>query len=190
MKLNISVLLLISILFGCNTAKTSTQTKEHLKIYVCLSPETAKTRMTNYELSIPDTWCSYLGMHYMLTHSPKALLDLRNNEHTNSLYVISYDAPSHQSENIEEALKKQLISGVPSLYEPVYTSDIHNVYGKYYIIKSKSVYDGSIIVNLDILFNYNKQDYIINYNVLEKDYETYVNDVLKIVASFRVKEKP
>lgn len=159
--------------------------------YICLNASQSKLLMDaeKYELKIPDNWCSYNGFHNILMYSPKSLLNLKDNFYKNNLYVAAYDNSTYKSENIEEAIKKHyVLLNDNSQFAPVLEESIHEIYGKYYIIKRKSIQHGEKIMNLDLLFNYKNQDYIIYYSVLEKDFNANLNDVIQIMESFKILE--
>lgn len=159
--------------------------------YICLSAQQAKNQMYSegFELRIPDSWCAYIGFHDILMISPKSTLNLKDNYVNNNLYVASYDNKTYRSKDIEEALKKHyVLLNDNSKFAPVYDESVHEVYGKYYIIKRSSIQNGEKIMNLDLLFNHNNQDYIIYYSVLEKDFNANLNEVIQIMESFKIVE--
>jgi hypothetical protein len=157
--------------------------------YICLNESQSKTLMheKGYQLKTPDTWCFYKGFHNILMLSPKALLSLKGNYYKNNLYVSSYDNDTFRSNDIEEALKKHfvLLNG-DSQFTPVFDTNSHEIYGKYYIVKRKSIQNGEKLMNLEILYNYKNRDYIIRYSVLERDFNANLNDVIPIMESFKI----
>ena len=82
--------------------------------------------------------CSYLDIHNELMHSPKSIIDLKNSSYKNYLHVMAFNIEKYKSKNIEEALKSHVTK--QSLIKD-YTSDIHKTYGKYYIIKYKTIWN-------------------------------------------------
>jgi hypothetical protein len=165
--------------------------KGKIPSYICLNTSQTESLMNSkgFELKIPDTWCSYKGFHNILTYSPKSLFNLKDNHYKNCLYVAHYDNDTYKSKDIEEALGKHypLLNSTLE-FAPAYNSEVHRTYGKFYILKHKSFWEGETLTNLDVLFNYRNKDYILNYTVLEKDYEKYINDVIQIIESFKILE--
>jgi len=160
--------------------------------YICLNNQQIKNLMFSdgYEIIIPKNWCGYLELHDILVYSPKSLLNLESNNFKNNLYVASHNNKTYKSKNIEEALKTHyVLLNDDSEYAPVIDSNIHELYGKYYILKYKSMQNGERIMNLDLLFNHNNQDYIIYYSVLEQNFNSNLNDVVQIMESFKIIEK-
>lgn len=181
----------IAIIFGCSSTKNISQISSNIKIpkYCCLDFQTIQDQMKDYELKIPSNWCSYIGFHDVLSHSPKSLLNLKDESRENYLTVTAYVNESYKSKDIETALSAHIIElNGPSEFNPVYTSDIHEIYGKYYTVKRKTIQGGNRFINLQTIFNFKNRDYIIDYYVLEEDYETYITDVRRIIASFIIKE--
>lgn len=184
---------LIKILFVLFTCYGFSQEVNYKKIknYVCLSDNQTKSILNSkgFELEIPDTWCAYKGFHDILMVSPKSLQNLRKNHEKNNFYIAAYTNASYKNKNIEEALKKHYpLLNTNTLYAPEYSSGVHNVYGKYYILKYKSVLNGETLLNLDILYNYKNQDYILYYTALERDFNANLNEVVKMMESFKIVE--
>ena len=177
--------------FGYCVGQNVNNIKSKIPNYICLNTSQTESLMNSkgFELKIPNTWCSYKGFHNILSYSPKSLLNLKDNHFKNNLYVAHYDNDTHKSKDIEEALRKHYpLMNSDTFLSPTYSSDIHKTYGKYYILKYKSVQDGDKLLRLDVLFNYKNRDYILCYSVLERDYEKYINDVIQIIESFKILE--
>ncbi|WP_338732553.1 hypothetical protein [Mangrovimonas cancribranchiae] len=190
MRNKMCLFLMISLMYiSCNSTKEVGSKPKQFQNYICLDSEIAKIKQLKYEINIPDTWCAYVGFHDIISYSPRPLFDLEANYYKNTVYVSAYDNDTFKSDNIEEALNKHIVdANVSSFFQPVYTSNIHDIYGKYYIVKRNGILQGVALIQLDVLFNYNNQDYIIHYSVLENNYETYINDVIKMIESFRIKQ--
>lgn len=186
------IILIISAIILCSCGGTQETAQERfnkkIKRYTCLTSASAENFMINYRLEVPNNWCLYKGFHDSFSVSPKSLKKLKTNFYKNYISVYSYDNDNYKSKNIEEALPKHTIKGYGGVYNPVYTPDIHKIYGKYYIIKYKSILDGEDIINVEFLFNHKGQDYMVNYSVLEKDYDTYIESALQIMSTFKIVE--
>ena len=164
------------------------QTKKIAKNYECLNPYAAQNLMSGYSLKIPKTWCSYYGSHDLFTHSPKDGMTIKQASMDNNIMVFAYDREDYKSKDIEEALSKQIVDfGDDSEFKYVYIPDVHAIYGKYYIIKHKTMYNGKYYLNLKMLFNFEEQDYLIHYTVLEKHFDTYINEVVQVMSTFKIK---
>ncbi|WP_191858635.1 hypothetical protein [Hanstruepera ponticola] len=184
---------LINVLFVLFTYYGFSQEVNYKKIknYICLSDNQTKSVLNSkgFELKIPKTWCGYKGFHDILMFSPKSLLNFSKNHYKNNLYVAMYDNPSYNSKNIEEAFRNHYpLLNVKTEFTPVYDESVHEIYGKYYIVKRKSIQEGQNLMNLDLLFNYKNRDYIIHYSVLEKDFNANLNEVIQIMESFKIVE--
>ena len=183
------ILFTIALLVWSFSNGFSQETK--IQNYICLNNQQAKNQMYSegYELRIPDSWCGYKGFHDILTFSPKSLASLKEGYYINGLYVSSPNNETFRSKNIEEALKTHyVLLNDGSEFAPVFDESVHEIYGKYYIVKRKSIQEGQKLMNLDLLFNYKNQDYIIHYSVLEKDFNTNLNEVIQIMESFKIVE--
>lgn len=174
-------------MLNCGSNKKSSSNK--IPKYVCLDSTIVHSQLKKYYLEIPTTWCSYLDIHGLLSYSPNSISNLKDDSFSNQLIIIAFDNKTFKSKNIEESLKNHDIENISnSAYITKYTSDVHAIYGKYYIIKNRIVYKDISRINLKLLYNYNRQDYIINYSVLEKDYDSYMDEVLQIINSFQIRD--
>ena len=190
-RLIMNIACVLVLVFSTHKTATAQKKTSNIKNYICMNAIQTQSQMDlkGFELKIPENWCTYIGFHDILSYSPKSLLNLSKNHYKNSLYVAAYDNDSYKSKDIEEALSKHYVLLNTDLeFAPVYNADVHKSYGKYYILKSISIQKGEKFINLDVLFNYKNQDYILYYSVLEKDFETYVNDVIQIIESFKILE--
>ncbi|WP_339875041.1 hypothetical protein [Olleya marilimosa] len=180
----------ILVLLGCGSSDTVTKTSKRITYYKCLDTIEAKAKMKFYSMTIPDSWCTYVGSHDVLSHAPNNLKDLRENEFKNGIYVMSPNSESFKSKNIEEALERHFLSVKnASFLTPKVRSQVHPIYGKYYIVTSKSITDGFKVIRLSTLFNHNNKDYLIYYSVLEKDVDTYIEDAMSIIETFKIIEQ-
>lgn len=186
------IILIISAIILCSCGGTQETAQERfnkkIKRYTCLTSASAENFMINYRLEVPNNWCLYKGFHDSFSVSPKSLKGLKENHYKNYICVYSYINDTYISENIEESLSKHVVQGYVGNYSPVYTPDTHKDYGKYYIIKYRSKWNGDDIMNIRFLFNYKGQDHIISYSVLEKDYDTYIDSALQIMSTFKIVE--
>ena len=165
--------------------------EKKIQNYICLSAQQTKNLMFSegYELKLPDSWCGYKGFHDILIFSPKSIASLKEAHNLNGLYVSLPDNKTFKSKSIEEALKTHFVLlNDGSEFAPIYDESVHEYYGKYYIIKHKSIQEGQKLMNLDLLFNYQNQDYIIHYSVLEKNFNANLNEVIQIMESFKINE--
>lgn len=181
----IVLIMFVACLLGCATSK------EKIKNQECLDAVQTKSLMTNYELTIPDGWCSSLGIHDVLGHSPYKQSFSEAEYYHSKVYVNAYDMENYKSKDIEEAFKAHIVGldmDIP--LKPIYDSENHEVYGKYYLVKNALVVGFKQYFNLKALFNYKNQDYIINYYALEKDFDTYLPEVIQMIATFKIKEMP
>ncbi|TYB78946.1 hypothetical protein [Bizionia myxarmorum] len=166
-------------------------TKEKTESYVILDADQTAALMTNYMLEVPKNWYSYFGFHDMLSHSPNKSSILKENYYKSEVKVYSYDTDSFHSNDIETALKAHVVGlDLDNMLKPVIDFEEHAIYGKYYLIKRRFILNGDLFLNLRALFNYKNQDYIISYNALEKDFETYLPEVIQMIATFKIKEMP
>jgi len=172
---------IISLIFSCNINKEVISDDEK---YICLSAESIGHLNLNYKLKIPEDWCVFREIHGELTYSPKSK-DLQQTYYKNNLSVFAFNAKKYKSKNIQEALEKHIIKDLSS-YEPILTSGTHSLYGKYYMVKERYFWNNEPLIYLKVLYNYNNQDYLIVYSVLEKDYEVYIDQVLNIMESFEI----
>lgn len=185
MKHSQTLIFLCFLMFGIFSSKSQ---NTFTKNYICLDSISALSQVKEYELVVSNNWCTYIGFHDILSYSPNYLKNLSDNYYKNWLYVSSYDIESYKSADIEEALYEHVISyNFGNEYDRVYTSDYHEQYGKYYIVKYKSIMEGDKLLNLDIIFNYKNKDYIISYQVLEYQFDLYINEVIEILSSFKIK---
>lgn len=182
-KESVLIIAMTVLLLGCGS------TKDNPKQFVCLDTNKVKTLMTNYELIIPETWCSFYDLHNTLAHSPISKNRLARNYDSSYVYVDAYDIETYKSKNIEETLESYVVGlkekGNPN---PKYESDNHPIYGKYYLIKYGKTYNDVMYYTLKVLFNYQNQDYVINYWATEQNYETYLPEVIQMITTFKIKE--
>lgn len=184
-------IIILILIVGCSSNKNLPNKTIDRKLpkYSCLDSLTASNQMKFYELRIPNTWCTYIGSHDMLSHSPKSLINSKDALHKNYLIVSSPDTESYKSEDIEITLSKNVVNfNVSSKFNPTYTSATHDIYGKYYIIKNTIKEQGAKILNLEVLFNHKNRDYIIDYYADEDSFEKNINEVMDIISSFTIKE--
>ncbi|MGY0391475.1 hypothetical protein ACW5R3_02795 [Bizionia sp. KMM 8389] len=177
------VTILILFVLGCGSVDLKP------KSFVCLDEAKVESIMKGYELIIPESWCSFYGLDNILLHSPILEKDLELNYSRGFVYVNAYDIESYKNKNIEESIAPYLSSlkenGNPN---PSYDSDYHPLYGKYYLIKNSQVHNDVTYYTLEVLFNYQNQDYIINYQSKQDYFDTYLPEVLQIITTFKIKE--
>lgn len=185
MRIENSFLIIVMAVLVLSCGSTKGKTKQ----YACLDVAQKKALMTNYELTVPNGWCSALGFHNILTHSPNKIEYSGSGFNSGDVYMSAYDSEGFKSKDIEEALKAHTVDlNLETLLKPIYESEHHAVYGKYYLIKSRAIADGKFYYKLEAIFNYKNQDYIINYYALEVDFETYLPEVIQMIATFKIKK--
>ncbi|TYB74862.1 MULTISPECIES: hypothetical protein [Bizionia] len=177
------VIVMLIVVIGCGS------TKKKPKQFVCLDTSKVKALLENYELTIPETWCSFYGLHNTLVHSPINVKQLEENYNTCYVYVDAYDIENYKSKNIEETLDTY-ISALKEKgnYNPDYEFENHPIYGKYYLIKYGKMYNDVTYYNLKALFNYQNQDYVINYTATEQNFNRYLPKVIQMIVTFKIKE--
>lgn len=181
-KNNLLVMAFSLVVLACGSAKTEKNEPS------CLDAAQAKALMSNYELIVPDSWCSSLGIHDVLGHSPNKPSFSEAEYYDTKVYVQSYsDMENYKSNNIEDALKAHIVGidmNIP--LKPVYQSENHEVYGQYYLVKNALIVGFKQYYNLKALFNYQNQDYIISYYALESNFDTYLPEVIQMIATFKI----
>lgn len=189
MRIKYVLFFVVLVMLGCGTSNTVTKTSKPTTYYKCLDTIEAKAKMKFYSMTIPDSWCTYVGSHDVVSHAPNNLKDLRENEFKNGIYVMSPNSESFKSKNIEEALDNHVANLKKALFvTPKIRSQVHPIYGKYYIVTSSIILNGERVVRLSTLFNHNNKDYLIYYSVLEKDVDTYIEDAMSIIETFKIIE--
>lgn len=193
MKLPITLLsLFLLIILSTSFTPTKSKALDVNKVSIqkkCIDSSLVKNYMKSYEIQVPKGWCSYIYHDYLLISTPyKTDFETFKSDNV-QLYILSSDGEDYKSKNIEEALESQIsiLEGL-SLFKPVYFSEYHKEYGKYYLIKNLGIESGKKYIKLDILFNHKGRNYIIHYKALESEFETYLPYAINTISTFKIKD--
>ena len=172
----IFVILVLIVVASCSTNK-------NMKM---LNASSLKKEFKNHSLEIPETWYSYIESHGLLFHSPKKLQRQGEIYYSNRITVFN----EQTSKNIETVLqdylteKKKKNAGFKhQLFELS-----HKIYGKYYVVKYLSTWNGINYTHSDFIFKYKNQQFRIDYSSFSKYYDEYIKDVAQMIKSFKIRE--
>ncbi|SFN43356.1 hypothetical protein SAMN04487989_101399 [Bizionia echini] len=179
------VILMLIAALGCGS------TRDKPKQFVCLDRSELKTLIKNYELTIPEKWCSFYGTHNELVHSPINIKPSMENYGPCYVYVLALDIENYKSKNVDDALQIHIKGWKERGNNKLeYESEFHPIYGKYYLMKYANTFGDQIQYKLKALFNYNNQSYVINYSATDKDFDNYLPQVIQMITTFKIIETP
>lgn len=171
--------IIILILIVASSCSTTKEFKE-------LNAKSLEKEFKNHTLVIPETWYSYIESHGLLFHSPKKLQRQGEIYYSNRITVFN----EQTSKNIETVLqdylteKKKKNAGFKhELFELS-----HKIYGKYYVVKYLSTWNGINYTQSDFIFKYKNQQFRIDYSSFSKYYDEYIKDVAQMINSFKIRE--
>ena len=175
MKRIIAILILI-VASSCSTTKKFRE----------LNAKSLEKEFKNHSLVIPETWYSYIESHGLLFHSPKKLKRQGEIYYSNRITVFN----EQTSKNIETVLQDYLAEkkNKNADFNNKLIELNHKIYGKYYVVKYLSTWNGINYTQSDFIFKYKNQQFRIDYSSFSKYYDEYIKDVAQMINSFKIRE--
>ena len=175
MKRIIAILILI-VASSCSTTKKFRE----------LNAKSLEKEFKNHSLVIPETWYSYIESHGLLFHSPKKLQRQGEIYYSNRITVFNEQTTKNIEAVLQDYLTEKKKKNTGFNHKSIELN--HKIYGKYYVVKYLSTWNGINYTHSDFIFKYKNQQFRIDYSSFSKYYYEYIKDVFEMINSFKIKE--
>jgi len=184
-------LLILLLFFSCSTSKKTVKQKQ--ETHVKLDRKKMGILFPNFSIEIPKTWFGYIESHDNLAISPKEFL-VGTKDHkfhaVNNVYFAIREIPQKKCncKTIDDFLQyewEQL-----NQYQVTVDEKNHPIYGKYYNIQFLwNRFYGKITKENITLIKYKDKQFMLQYSSNEKSYSKYLDDVERMIRSFKINEE-
>ena len=192
-------LLCLFLLIGCKSIEQSKKNNfSREDAFIPLDSISVAKEMNDFNISIPKNWTSYISYHMQLWHSPKNLKIAKPKIKSSRGKVMSVN------NRVDFKVKIPYIERFNyfTVYSYKNSKDI-NTFSFDKIKRLKRIYRGSKISKKGyknkygnyLIFKYGfvvyfieDKVYVFKYSSPNKDYDTYLPDVLKMIKSFKIEK--
>lgn len=149
----------------------------------------AEKRYENYSIEIPKHWFPYLWYHGEVHYSPRGLEKKDIKHFRNFIKIYSYTSQDFEGNTLSDFFNFFIEKKKKSSLGFVHNSEkLENAnFGEFYLTTYEYKHDGEIHISLNILVSKGINFYVLNYSSLEKYYDVFFPDALKIMDSFEMK---
>ena len=205
-------LLCLFLLIGCKSIeqnKKNNFSKENA--FIPLDSISVAKEMNGFSISIPKNWTSYISYHMQLWHSPKNLNIVKPKINTRTSKVMSvnnrvdfkvkmpyiekfnyFTVYSYKNNKDINTFSYDKIKRLKRIYRgsKISKKGYKNKYGNYLIFKYGFVDLKAITHSVsEVVYFIEDKVYEFKYSSPNKDYDTYLPDVLKMIKSFKIDKK-
>ena len=143
---------------------------------------------SEYKINVPDNWFSYYTDPGMVAHSPNEFKGNIKPYALSASFIIH--KKNYKSKNLGKSLKS-FIRRHKNIYPRFKYKLIdanHDLYGKYYIVKYGIKKKKGFEVVMACILNWKKENFVFFYSSIESNFDTYLNDAVEMINSFKIKE--
>ena len=162
--------------------------QENPESYKEINDSLVISHYSKYKIDIPDSWFSYITDPGLVAHSPIEFKDKLKPNDSSVGFIIWKNV--FKRKTLEKSLKSFLLrsKGIHPRFKYKLLEAEHKLYGKYYIVKYGINRKEGLEIVMTCILNWKKQNYTFFYSSLEADFDTYLEDAIAMINSFKIKE--